>query len=129
MILTPSKAFVLPENHENDVRFQGYGFHMKQILENNVYHITFPLTRTREVVQKKDERASQATLRSLEHILKPHSVAVIGASNRAGTIGQLVFQSMVQSGFKGVVYPISPSNDAIMSVKAYRSVLSVPGRG
>jgi acetyltransferase len=34
---------------------------------------------------------------------------------------------MVQSGFNGVVYPISPSNDAIMSVKAYRSVLSVPG--
>jgi acetyltransferase len=66
-------------------------------------------------------------LRSLDHILKPHSVAVIGASNRAGTIGQLVFQSMIQSGFNGVVYPINANNDAIMSVKAYRSVLSVPG--
>jgi acetyl coenzyme A synthetase (ADP forming)-like protein len=121
------EAFVLPENHEMLAVFQGYGFHMKQLLENNVYHITFPLTRTKEVVRAKDTRASQATLRSLEHILKPHSVAVIGASNRAGTIGQLIFQSMVQSGFNGVVYPISPSNDAIMSVKAYRSVLSVPG--
>ena len=121
------EAFVLPENTEMMSVFQGYGFHMKQILENNVYHITFPLTRTREVVQAKDTRASQATLRSLEHILKPHSVAVIGASNRAGTIGQLVFQSMMQSGFNGVVYPINANNDAIMSVKAYRSVLSVPG--
>jgi acetyl coenzyme A synthetase (ADP forming)-like protein len=121
------EAFVLPENTEMMSVFQGYGFHMKQLLENNIYHITFPLTRTSEVVKKKDARASQATLRSLEYILKPHSVAVIGASNRPGTIGQLVFQSMVQNGFNGVVYPISPSNDAIMSVKAYRSILSVPG--
>jgi acetate---CoA ligase (ADP-forming) len=120
------EAFVLPENTEMLSVFQGYGFHMKQILENNVYHITFPLTRTKEVVKAKDERASQATLHSLEHILKPHSVAVIGASNRPGTIGQLVFQSMIQSGFNGVVYPINASNDAVMSVKAYRSVLSVP---
>ena len=121
------EAFVLPENKEMLSVFQGYGFHMKQILENNVYHISFPLTRTREVVKAKDERASQATLHSLEHILKPHSVAVIGASNRTGSIGQLVFQSMLQSGFKGVVYPINANDDAIMSVKAYRSVLNVPG--
>jgi len=121
------EAFVLPENHEMLAVFQGYGFHMKQLLENNVYHITFPLTRTKEVVRAKDTRASQATLRSLEHILKPHSVAVIGASNRAGTIGQLIFQSMIQSGFNGVVYPINATNDAVMSVKAYRSILKVPG--
>ena len=41
------EAFVLPENHEMLAVFQGYGFHMKQLLENNVYHITFPLTRTK----------------------------------------------------------------------------------
>src|SRR5208283_3043321 len=39
----------------------------------------------------------------------------------------LVFQSMIQSGFNGVVYPINANNEAVMSVKAYRSVLSVPG--
>jgi len=121
------EAYVLPENNEMLSVFQGYGFHMKQILENNVYHISFPLARTKEVVKAKDQRASQATLKSLENILKPHSVAVIGASNRTGTIGHLVFQSMIQSGFKGVVYPINANDDAVMSVKAYRSVLNVPG--
>ena len=121
------EAYVLPENTEMMSVFQGYGFHMKQILENNVYHISFPLTRTREVVRAKDARASQATLHSLEHILKPHAVAVTGASNRSGSIGQLVFQSMIQSGFTGVVYPINTNDDAVMSVKAYRSILSVPG--
>ena len=121
------EAYVLPENTTMMLVFQGYGFHMKRVLEDNVYHISFPLTRTTEVVKAKDFRASQATLHSLQYILKPHSVAVIGASNRPGTIGQLVFQSMIQSGFNGVVYPINATNDAVMSVKAYRSVLSVPG--
>jgi acetyl coenzyme A synthetase (ADP forming)-like protein len=121
------EAYVLPENTMMMSVFQGYGFHMKRVMENNIYHISFPLTRTSEVVKAKDERASQATLKSLEHILKPHSVAVIGASNRVGTIGQLVFQSMIQSGFNGIVYPINASSDAVMSVKAYRSVLNTPG--
>ena len=121
------EAYVLPENTEMMSVFQGYGFHMKQVMEDNIYHISFPLTRTKEVVKAKDNRASQATLKSLEHILKPHSVAVIGASNRTGTIGQLVFQSMIQSGFNGVVYPVNTNDDAVMSVKAYRSVMSVPG--
>ena len=121
------EAYVLPENTMMLSVFQGYGFHMKRVLENNIYHISFPLTRTTEVVKAKDERASQATLHSLEHILKPHSVAVIGASNRTGTIGQLVFQSMIQSGFNGIVYPINANNDAVMSVKAYRSILNTPG--
>jgi acetyl coenzyme A synthetase (ADP forming)-like protein len=121
------EAYVLPENTMMLSVFQGYGFHMKQVLENNVYHITFPLTRTPEVVRKKDERAAQATIQSLEKILKPRSVAVIGATNKPGAIGQLVFQSMLHSGFSGVVYPISVNYDAVMSVKAYRSVLNVPG--
>ncbi len=121
------EAYVLPENTEMLSTFQGYGFHMKEELENGVYHITFPLTRTPEVVREKDARTLTATLNSLEHILKPHSVAVIGATNRPGAIGRLVFQSMLQSGFSGVVYPISVSHDAVLSVKAYHSVLEVPG--
>jgi len=121
------EAYVLPENTAMLSVFQSYGFHMKQILEDNLFHITFPLTHTPEVVQKKDERALQATLKSLEYILKPRSVAVIGATNRRGAIGQLIFQAMIQSSFTGVVYPVSPTNDAVMSVKAYSSVLQVPG--
>lgn len=121
------EAYVLPENTTMLSTFQGYGFHMKEELENGIYHITFPLTRTPEVVREKDSRTLQSTLKSLEHILKPHSVAVIGATNRPGAIGRLVFQSMLQSGFSGVVYPVSMNYDAVLSVKAYRSVLGVPG--
>lgn len=120
------ETYVLPENTTMLSVFQSYGFHMKKVLENNVYHIAFPLTWAPEVIRKKDEWSLQATQRSLEHILKPRSVAVIGASNRPGSIGQLVFQSTMWSGFNGVVYPINKNYEVVMSVKAYPSVLDVP---
>jgi acetate---CoA ligase (ADP-forming) len=107
--------------------FQSYGFHMHQFLENDIYHITFALNKTPRIIENSLERSSQATLKSLEYILKPRSAAVIGASNRPGAMGQLILQSMLQSGFKGPIYPINANYDTIMSVKAYPSILNAPG--
>lgn len=120
------EALVLPENTTMMSVLQGYGFHMSKQFKNDVYHVAFPLTKTPEVMKKKAERASAATANSLRHIMSPRSVAVIGASNRAGSIGQLVFQSMISSGFSGVVYPVTPTANSVMAVKAYPSVLDVP---
>ena len=120
------EALVLPENTMMMSVFQGYGFHMSKQLKNDVYHVTFPLTKTPEVMKKKAERASRRHSNSLRHIMTPRSVAVIGASNRTGSIGQLVFQSMISSGFSGVVYPITPTSNSVMAVKSYPSVLDVP---
>ncbi len=119
------EAYVLQENMGMLSVFQDYGFSMKRKLQDNVFNITFPLTKTPEVVKKKEERALAATLNSLRYILKPRSVAVVGASNRPGAIGQLVFESMITNGFSGVVYPVTPSSNAVMSVKAYPSILDV----
>ena len=63
----------------------------------------------------------------LDPIFKPRSIAVIGASRQPGSIGNLVFQNIMEGGFTGVVYPVNPKADAIMAVKAYPSVLDVPG--
>lgn len=118
---------VLPENTSLLSVFQSYGFHMEQVLENGIYRVTFPISDTPQIIEKNLERTSQATLRSLEHILKPRSVAVIGASNRQGAMGQLMLQSLLQSGYKGPVYPINANYDTILSIKAYPSILNVPG--
>jgi len=121
------EAYVMPENKTMLSVFQNYGFHMKRDFRDNIVHITFPLTKTPEVVKKKDERAHVATVNSLKSIMKPRSVAVIGASKRKGAIGQLVFQSVMQNGFSGIVYPVSPTSRSVMSVRAYPSIMDVPG--
>jgi len=121
------EAYVMQENKAMLSVFQSYGFHMKREIMDNIVHITFPLTKTPEVVKKKDERALAATYNSLKSIMKPQSVAVIGASNRKGAIGQLVFQSVIQNGFSGIAYPVTPTSKVVMSVKAYPSILDIQG--
>ena len=63
---------------------------------------------------------------SLDFLLKPRSVAVIGASRREGSIGNKIFNNLLGSSFKGPVYPVNPQADVISSVKAYASILDVP---
>lgn len=59
-------------------------------------------------------------------LFAPRSVAVIGASNRAGSVGQAVFANVFKHGYAGVVYPVNPRSASIMSVKAFPSVLDIP---
>jgi 4-hydroxybutyryl-CoA synthetase (ADP-forming) len=56
--------------------------------------------------------------------LSPRSIAVIGASEKPG-VGKAIFSNIV-NGYKGKIYPITPSNDFISGLKAYKSVLEVP---
>lgn len=121
------EAYVMQENKGMLAVFQNYGFSTKREIKDNIVHIAFSITKTPEVELKKDERAKAATIKSLTNIIKPKSIAVIGASNRPGSIGNLVFRSIIQNGFKGVVYPVSPTSDAVMSVKAYSTILDIEG--
>ncbi|MBI4187387.1 MAG: acetate--CoA ligase family protein [Chloroflexi bacterium] len=73
------------------------------------------------------EPEAAATVASLKAFFEARSIAVIGASRRPGTIGHMLFRSLLLHGFKGVVYPVNPGAEVIASVKAYPSVLDVPG--
>ncbi len=63
----------------------------------------------------------------LDPLFQPESVAVIGASRNAGTIGYQIVDNLVRHGYKGVVYPINPYARAIHSIQAYPSISAVPG--
>ena len=56
--------------------------------------------------------------------LSPQSIAVIGASEKAG-VGNAIFSNIV-NGYKGKIYPINPSSSTVLGIKAYKSVLDVP---
>ncbi len=58
-------------------------------------------------------------------VLSPKSIAVIGASDKRGSVGATI-TSNIMNGFKGTVYPISPSRDRVFYKKAYKTVLDVP---
>ena len=66
-------------------------------------------------------------VRDMNRIMKPESVAVIGASSEDGKIGNSVMKNLINGGYQGKIYPIHPSADEIMGIKAYKSVKDVPG--
>lgn len=57
--------------------------------------------------------------------LSPKSIAIIGASDKKGSVGRTI-TSNIMNGFKGIVYPISPTRPTVFYKKAYKSVLDVP---
>jgi acyl-CoA synthetase (NDP forming) len=66
-------------------------------------------------------------VRAMNRIMKPDSVAVIGASPEAGKIGNSVMKNLINGGYQGKIYPIHPKADEILGVKAFKSVKDVPG--
>jgi acetyltransferase len=64
---------------------------------------------------------------TLDPILRPKSIAVIGASRNPNTIGWHILDNLLEHGFNGPVYPINPHAGAIHSIQAYPSISAVPG--
>ena len=64
---------------------------------------------------------------NLDKIMKPKSVAVIGASTKEHTIGSDIMKRLQEYKFNGSIYPINPKGGIIEGLQAYTSVLEVPG--
>ncbi len=62
----------------------------------------------------------------LEAIFSPRSVAVLGASTTKGKVGYDIFANIIKGGFTGTLYPVNPTANAILSNKAYKSILAIP---
>jgi acetyl coenzyme A synthetase (ADP forming)-like protein len=71
--------------------------------------------------------SQQEIVRQMNKVMKPDAVAVIGASDETGKIGNSVMKNLINGGYKGKIYPINPSADKIMGLPAYKSVKDVPG--
>ena len=71
--------------------------------------------------------SQQEIVRQMNRIMRPDSVAVIGASAEDGKIGNSVMKNLINGGYAGKIYPIHPKAAEIMGRKAYASVKDVPG--
>ena len=64
---------------------------------------------------------------SLEPVLRPRSIAVIGASRDLSTVGGSLFHNLLSHNFNGPVYPVNPKSPVVQSVAAYPTIADVPG--
>ncbi|MBI4416145.1 MAG: acetate--CoA ligase family protein [Euryarchaeota archaeon] len=63
----------------------------------------------------------------LDPIFSPNSVAVIGASRQKGKVGYAILHNLIVNEYQGTIYPVNPNAESVHSIKAYPSVLEIPG--
>jgi acetate---CoA ligase (ADP-forming) len=63
---------------------------------------------------------------NLDSLFAPKSIAVIGASNREGSVGRAVFTNILLNEYTGTVYPVNPKDRSISGVRAYQSISDLP---
>ncbi|MXP26024.1 CoA-binding protein [Altererythrobacter indicus] len=66
------------------------------------------------------------TNEQIDRLLRPKSVAVVGASDRHGALGATLLNNLVQYEFDGDIYPVNPKREAIQGLKCYPSVVELP---
>ncbi len=63
----------------------------------------------------------------MELFFKPNSVAVIGASTNPKKDGNIILRNIIDSDFSGQIYPVNPTADEVLGLKAYPSITAIPG--
>ncbi len=66
------------------------------------------------------------TVRNLDALFRPRSIAVVGAGTRPGSVGAVLARNLLSAGFGGPIMPVHPRERAINGVYAYRDVASLP---
>jgi len=65
---------------------------------------------------------------SLRAIFSPKSVAVIGATDRLGSVGRTLVWNLISSPFGGIVYPVNPKHKSVLGIRAYPTIASIGER-
>jgi acyl-CoA synthetase (NDP forming)/GNAT superfamily N-acetyltransferase len=121
-------AEVLPENVRMIGVFLDAGYEATRSYVDGVVCLRLALEPTATSVAVMRSREHRAEARSIARLLAPTSVAVIGASREPYSIGHTILRNLLDGEFAGPVYPIHPTATSIASIRAYPSVLDVPGQ-
>ncbi len=102
----------------------GYAVHRE--ISSGIVDLIFDIAPTRQSRAVTRAREQRAEARSVARLLTPRTVAVIGASDRPGTIGHAVLAHLLAAGFTGAVYPVSAHARSVQGVRAYPQVSDIP---
>jgi acetyl coenzyme A synthetase (ADP forming)-like protein len=119
------EADVLGENNQMLDVFRHSGFRVQRSLEAGVMHVSFPTEETAASERASEARERAAAAESIRALFNPRSVAVVGASRRANTIGAALLANLKACGFTGTIYPVNPQASEIDGLRAFPSVSAI----
>lgn len=119
-------AEVLPANNKMIKVFRDAGYTQQRSFEDGSVHLTLDLEPTAESLAVQRAREQRAEARSVQRLLAPGSVAVIGAGRTPGGVGRTVLRNLLGAGFTGRTYAVNSAlaagQDTIDGVPAHRSI-------
>ncbi len=125
--ITRFVAEVLPSNRRMLATFEEAGYKPTSAMDEGVVKLHFDISPTqssREVMQAREHRGEA---RSIAALLAPRGVALVGASRREGTIGNVLLRNLKHAEFTGQFVAIHPEAEIISGVACFPSVSSAPG--
>ena len=119
-------ADVLPTNRAMLTVFRSAGYEVQREMAEGYVELAFPIQPTGTSVEVMRAREHRAEARSVQRLLSPRSVAVLGASREPGAPGHELLRSLLGHGFEGPVFPVNPAATSVSGVRAYADVRDVP---
>jgi len=125
-------AEVLPDNYEVMHVLSDSGLAVRSRYGNGVVELSMPVPRVAALGEASAYldavagRDGHADVASLEPLLNPRSVAVVGAGRRPGSIGRTILLSIRDAGFAGTLYAVGPSGGDIDGIRCVSSVAALP---
>ena len=125
-------ASALAENAAMLAVFADAGLPVRRQFVDGLVELTFPLPGFRDdqtldaYLASVAGRESRADVASLSHLLRPSSVAVVGASRQQGSVGRAILHNLVSSGFEGTVHAVNPHAQTVEGVRCVASVGDLP---
>jgi acyl-CoA synthetase (NDP forming)/GNAT superfamily N-acetyltransferase len=120
-------ADVLPENYRMINVFRSVGFDEHALLDSGVIRVTMELASRPEYIERVEGRDWTAAVRSIEHILRPASIAVVSAGSQDGSVGADIVRNLLSGGYTGAVLPVDPQAESVCGLSSYASLSDVPG--
>lgn len=120
------QATVHPTNHQMAQVFRDSGFPVEVKVGPGELQFELPASLDAGAIAAFEDRDRVAAVAAVSHVLRPASVAVIGASRQPGTVGAAVLANLRDAGFRGALHVVHPKADEIGGLPAVRSIADVP---
>jgi acyl-CoA synthetase (NDP forming)/RimJ/RimL family protein N-acetyltransferase len=118
-------AEVLADNRPMLTVFARAGWPLQRRFDSGVVDVDFELDDTVEFVSSVERREQRADSRAMARLLLPRSIAVVGASDRPGSIGHDLWRNAT-GGFGGTVHAVNPNHPTVGGQPAFASVRDIP---
>ncbi|MEV8015850.1 GNAT family N-acetyltransferase [Streptomyces sp. NPDC086554] len=124
--ITAFTADALAENHEVLKVFADLGLRTARRFDGPELRCTIQLEEDETYLTAVEARGSTADVASLKPLLRPGSIAVVGAGRKAGSVGRAVLRNLRTGVFTRQLFAVNPSVSSLMSVPAFPSVAALP---